>query len=76
MLFVADPPPTEGLVMQISGFFGRRIATLTPCYDSRHERAKPFQFKHIYSVSDNSNLNYLSDNLHVTRVRCLSIAIA
>ena len=62
--------------MLISGFFGRRIATLTPCYDSRQERAKPFQFKHIYSVSDNSNLNYLSDNLHVTRVRCLSIAIA
>ena len=62
--------------MLISGFFGRRIATLTPCYDSRHERVKPFQFKHIYSVSDNFNLNYLSDNLHVTRVRCLSIAIA
>ena len=72
LLVVAGPPPTEGLVMLISGFFGRRIATLTPCYDSRHERAKPFQFKHIYSISDNPNLNYVSDNVQVICTRSIN----
>ena len=39
-LFVADPFSTKGLVMLIFGFLGCRIASLTPCYDSRRKEVK------------------------------------